>query len=395
MTKYLICILIVACACTKSPVERETDSSPELTEVQAPSLVNPADTYLFQATVTDPQGLANVHHVLVSFFRDSANDPFAYDSLWDDGASLHPEDGDIVAKDGIFSQRIKWLFSEEGSAFFTLRFQAFDNDSNASNTIERDVIAQKNDAPRILSVAMPDTVYSGFSGERFFKVEVSDSQGIENIAQVSFEGFQGGSRMFWGECYNDGSRGDDVAGDSYFTLGFDSAYAAAKRGAYLLQFRAADLLDQQSELFEKEIFFENEPPLLGEVVIPDSVAKPSTGVTLVLMTIVVNDPQSLVDIEFVGFTSRTPDSTYANNGNPIPMVDNGLAFYPGQMQAYGDRVAADGIFSFTLPVYADAEAAQWDAQGRPVQEGWYEFTFHAEDKVGNGSDEIVKQFKIY
>jgi hypothetical protein len=162
-----------------------------------------------------------------------------------------------------------------------------------------------------------------------------------------------------------------------------------------LQFRAVDLLDQQSELFEKEIFFENNPPLLGEVIVPDSVAKPSEGVTLVLMTIEVNDPQSLLDIDLVGFTSRTPDSSFANNGNPIPMVDNGLAFYPGQMQAYGDQVAGDGVFSFTLPVYADAEAAQWDAQGRPVQEGWYVFTFHAEDKVGNGSDEIVKQFKIY
>jgi hypothetical protein len=55
----------------------------------------------------------------------------------------------------------------------------------------------------------------------------------------------------------------------------------------------------------------------------------------------------------------------------------------------------DGVYSFTLPVYSDQQAPNWDPDGTPIQTGTYVFKFQAEDRVGNLSDAIEKEFKIY
>jgi hypothetical protein len=113
----------------------------------------------------------------------------------------------------------------------------------------------------------------------------------------------------------------------------------------------------------------NRPPVISNLSAPDSL---HIGDTLSL-TIQASDPDGLVDIYEVGYRSLKPDGTYANNGNMIPMFDNGNSAFPS-----GDKVAGDGIYTYTTTVPQTA------------QRGAYLYTFSALDKSRTLSNTITK-----
>jgi len=90
------------------------------------------------------------------------------------------------------------------------------------------------------------------------------------------------------------------------------------------------------------------------------------------MSVEVADAQGLADIDSVYFYSLRPDSTWANNGIPLLLVDNGLQFDPGNpIIETGDEEAGDGKYSFSLIVESDFEL------------GTYTFFIYIRDKAGN------------
>ena len=388
----LLLIFVVAlwgCEDNNSPTKPQ---EPSLSDASVPEVASPGQTYLITVRAEDPQGIHDIATVTVQIKLESQ--VLRTDTLFDDGAYYHPEDGDVVAGDGLFSQRIRWDWAAQEEATFSLVFQAVDRGGHASEPLVAKVRARQNAAPAIVRVEVPQVLPSGFEGLLFFRVQVQDSQGVADVQKVLFGLVKNGRELFEKPLYNDGTHGDRQAGDDWFELGVDSSFAAGKLGDYVLRFRAEDRLGAVSAPVERPLKIENGPPWIAVVDCPDTVAKPESGAVAVRVTATVFDPQSLADVKFVGFTSLKPDSTYANNGQPIPMADNGLPFDPSQFPQpyYGDEQAGDGVFTFTMVVYSDADA---NSQGvTPVQPGTYRFTFQAEDWVGNRSEPVVKTLVI-
>ena len=380
--------------CSKDEIANPPQE-PSLSDLTAPTLVSPAQVYAVRVRASDPQGVRTIRYVLLEIYRVDGSEPVARDTLWDDGAYLHRDDGDVVAGDGIFSQRLVWQWSGPEEQTYRLVFVAVDQDGNRSEPLEREVRARRNDAPVIVQLEVPAVLPSGLAGDFRFRALVADSQGLGDVAAVRFAGLRGSSVAFEGQLFDDGTHGDAEANDGWFELGLPASFGASKQGPYTLRFWAEDRLGLSSQVEERSVVIENEPPAIIQVSLPDSVAKPTTGSVLVRITASVYDPQTLLDVKRVGFTSLKPDSTYANNGLPIPMADNGLPFDPMQYPSpfYGDEVAGDGVYTFTMVVYSDEQAAQNGLP--PVQKGTYRFTFQAFDWVEQASEPVQKTFVVY
>ncbi len=384
--------LCLGLACASETPSRWDGSAPRILELKVPEVFNRSQWYLLQAVVADPQGVEDVR--LVTLTRYVHGNVVEADTLWDDGGFLRPGDGDEIARDGIFSQRVRWTSAQAGEERLALEFRAVDQAGHWSEAVVKNAVLRANTPPQIVHLSVPDSLPSGFEGTRLFYADVVDSQGVADVLSVTFRALRTGVWAFEGVLLDDGTQGDEQAGDGRFSLGVQASFAAGKTGTYELVFVATDLGGAQGAEARAKLSIANGPPVLSDVTVPDSVDIPLRGTLLVPLTVRVSDPQSLADVKRVGFTSRKPDSTFANAGQPVPMVDNGLAFDPAIAYAHGDQLAGDGVYTFTLVVYADQDARQWDPQGNPIQQGWYTFTFAAEDKVGNLSEAVIRRFKI-
>jgi len=103
----------------------------------------------------------------------------------------------------------------------------------------------------------------------------------------------------------------------------------------------------------------------------DTLVLPSEGAyRLDTVRVTVADPDGLTDIRTVNFTSLKPDSALANNGDPLPLADN------GDLSGWGDESAEDGIYSRITPLPSDALT------------GDYIYKFVARDFGGAVSDTV-------
>lgn len=116
-----------------------------------------------------------------------------------------------------------------------------------------------------------------------------------------------------------------------------------------------------------------QPPVILEVMFPDTVRKPSIGSITVLFRARVSDPDGISNIERVEFT------IFDLNGNPVAasqrMFDDGLP-------SSGDAVAGDGIFTRALSIDATNTA-------RTLR-----LRFIATDRTGLQSPTVERLFTI-
>lgn len=135
------------------------------------------------------------------------------------------------------------------------------------------------------------------------------------------------------------------------------------------------------------------PPEILQIDLQDSLQVPPSGqFNKALVQVTVDDPDGASDVEKVWFLSLKPDSTYANGGNPIYLVDNGLPFnldnlLSGNATKVGDLVAGDGIWTFTTLIINDLNY--------PPQTGTYVFSFYAMDKSGDLSAGVIDSIEVF
>ena len=130
---------------------------------------------------------------------------------------------------------------------------------------------------------------------------------------------------------------------------------------------------------------ENRPGKILWVKVPDSIQIPPQGsFRKALVQAAVQDSDGLGDVDSVYFYSRKPDGTLANNGRPLPMVDNGKPFnINNPWQEAGDEKAGDGIYSLTILIDNSA----------PI--GRFYFTFYMRDKAGHLSPGVTDSIEVY
>ena len=93
-------------------------------------------------------------------------------------------------------------------------------------------------------------------------------------------------------------------------------------------------------------------PIISNVSHLDTLTLLPDALVLDTLSMTVTHPKGLDEIRDVSMMSLKPDGTYANNGQPIPLYDDGgsVVFFTfgGIDFSSGDKIAGDGIYSLLL-----------------------------------------------
>ncbi len=395
----LLAIIFAGISC--SPEENnplDTGQNPIISKINIQQKWNNlnADPYKIEVWVQDPQGIRNLKTVKITIVQDLNQEIVLEDSLLDDGGYLYPDDGDVLAGDGVFSNHFRAdqisLQSEELT--FTLNVIAMDEDFNQNQLFSYPLVIGENQSPKIHRIEAPDSLSADKPGITF-SISVSDSNGIGDVLEAYFESedLTKGYTKFEQFLYNDGDmeiHGDEIPGDSIFSTKITPEFGEGKVGHYNLRFYVRDSYGEMNkEIASHVIYIGNLPPEIVSISMPDTLHIPAgTGVddyNYKPITVQVSDPEGLGSIDSVYFYSRKPDGELANNGSPFVMVDNGQAFNINdwfRFDNYGDQTANDGYYAYPLIVRNDFDP------------GVYTFIFYVRDKAGNLVGPINKDIEL-
>ncbi len=337
--------------------------------------IKDSSQYSIEAHIEDPQGYDNIKTVTLTVTDDNGG-LILKNALYDDGAFIHPNSGDKMANDGIYANTFKAADIARQPATFTFTVSAEDDDGNTADPLEKSIIFDYASKPILYNISVPETLKNSFETQYFY-VTVYDSAGVGNINKVWFQiediDIEGVLKTY--DMYNDGTNGDAAANDSIYTYKADSSFSIGRTGDFKLTFFAKNLFNQKSDAVIHNIYYAPEKPIITKIDMPDSLKRPSGLETIAkLIQVWVTDGQGQADIDSVYFYSRKPDGELANNGNSIPLKDDGQN---------GDEIAGDGIYSFLMYMSSAAYI------------GTYEFYFYARDKSGNLSDSVKKTLEVY
>ncbi len=173
---------------------------------------------------------------------------------------------------------------------------------------------------------------------------------------------------------DDGSGVDVTAGDGEFSGRLAFELTQSEAGAFRVRVRALDVAGFESNAREQTLLIvrENEPPLLSNIVAPDTVLLPATGSTLVRMTVDADDPDGLDDIQEVYF--RSLDSS-----DPLRRF---FLLDDGDSNGSGDAVAGDGTYSIIVQLPSTTTRKT------------YRFAFQAADTFGDTSATLLHNLTV-
>ena len=166
------------------------------------------------------------------------------------------------------------------------------------------------------------------------------------------------------------ANGDSAADDDRFTALFPLSQSDPV-GIYIIKYFVTDNNSNTKQVASHQFQYDNgqdnmAPVISNALIDPDTVVV--IGTTVIQTTIHVTDDNGLTDIEEVYFIVYKPDGT--TNNTKTTMFDD------GNIQAYGDVTAGDGIFSRTIQV------------NQSNNKGTYRFEFKARDRGGLLSNSI-------
>jgi hypothetical protein len=209
--------------------------------------------------------------------------------------------------------------------------------------------------------------------------QVSDPEGISNLLEVSVGVYRPTSRdlIKTAALLDNGVSPDAIAGDGTFASLVTFKILRSDIGDFQVEVTAVNKSNVTSNTLTRFLTVErlNRPPILSDLVAPDSVSV-STSVVLLQLTVTAADPDGQSDVQKVFFNSFKPDGS-PSSGNPFQMLDDGNAG-----GSSGDQVSGDGIYSLVIQL----------PPGTP--KGDYRFEFQAEDRSGALSNTVVHTITV-
>jgi len=375
----LLPFLMIGC------LERELVTNPadsgtvELQAKKVPTVVTPGKSYAVMVMLKGEPD-QQIPSVTLDILSENAQTKIMTLQCYDDGDKDRLGNGDVVAHDGIYSQKLVWPSAYSGSDKLLFQFSVPLSDLTA---LKIPVTSLAFNPPVIRDIICPDSLVSGFSGQIALKAIVSDSSGLEDIVAVWLSGLQNGKQIFSDTLFDDGSRGDALAHDGVCTKVIDKTFSAGKQGEYTLQFQARDRAGLVSAVATRKMLIRNGRPLVSQVQMIKDLSRPASGTVTFLIEATVEDPQGLADIRSAKLSWKKPDNTFPA-ASPYALYDNGLAFDLSKWDyGYrGDLVANDGIYSIRGVFDSD------DLLGD------YTLGFQIEDLVGNKSVEVISKVTL-
>ncbi|MBN2007947.1 hypothetical protein JW960_01230 [candidate division KSB1 bacterium] len=372
----LFALLLILARCESDNPVSPASTIPEITLITAPDTLYTISTiphYIF-AHVTDAQGLSDIASVECDIVPANQSSTVMTLNLVNDGTN-----GDAIPSDNIFTSPINTSFANGNAGTYWLKIIATDDAGHESVVSQHSVVVldgEENNPPVASQLSTPQTISIEKELDYLFTAHVSDPQGASDIELVLLNFYSATSPIpaATDTLHDDGQNGDNVANDGVFTAAVPhSKFSAFVPGQYTVKIQAQDKANARSNallIFIKFIREGNDPPVIFDVVAPDTMLIPLRGDISTVLAVTATDPQGPSDIKSVNFYTIKPDGTYGNNGNPLNMADD------GQTANNGDATANDGIYS--LRIYLISTNATGD----------YTFRFQAVDKSDSTSNEI-------
>lgn len=181
---------------------------------------------------------------------------------------------------------------------------------------------------------------------------------------------------------DDGVLPDTNAGDKHYSGLINKTLDCKLIGTYKVQFIAQNLSGLSSNTFIANFTIEatnNQPPVISDLIIPDSIQVPLNGQNLGFLQVKAIDPDGQCDISQNGavhFNSFKPNGI-PSTGNPFSMYDD------GDILAHGDTTVNDSKFSLIIGIPPNTAT------------GYYKFIFNATDRSNSLSNTIIDSIYVY
>ncbi|MBN2200316.1 hypothetical protein JW777_00010 [bacterium] len=366
-------VLIVAGCEVRNPV---ADGSvfPVLSRPSVPAVLRLGDAegMAVSVKVSDPQGAGDIASVLCGIYLSGVPAARAEIALLDDGTMA-----DLLASDGVYAGRLLGAHLAGAAGEYRIGFLATDRDGNSSDTLFvsfRAVEGASNRRPAILSAVAPDSVKGDDRAAVDLRVNVTDPDGLEDVDSVICDVYPPYATISSARIPLSRVEGGIAAdgGPGTFVFIGDMSSLLTGSGIHRFRFCARDAAGLESipVVREVSVVIPNDPPVLSDAVVPDTVDRNIDEP--ILLSVRVTDPQGASDIRRVYFNTTKPNGA-PSSGNPFLMLDDGTS---------GDAVAGDGVYSLQIVIAASNAL------------GIYRFDFYAEDNAGATAGPLTRMIAV-
>ena len=220
-------------------------SAPTITTVDFPeSLSIDSDTVLTLVVRAEDED-GDLNGLDLSIYQENSLDPFLSATL-------------ILANNNEFRMDLNTSIFTQTRSNYLFRFSAFDLLENKSKPVVRKFYLERvaaNDPPQVLAVTAPDTISR--SGENTFLLtaQVTDPDGLSDIAEVTMNSFLPGGTPASDNPFllrDDGIGGDVEGGDGIYSRIFTIGQSNAT-GIYRFDIQAKDKAGQLSNIVSHTI----------------------------------------------------------------------------------------------------------------------------------------------
>ncbi len=370
----IILVLLFLSECTvKNPISDDL-ATPVLSDlgVMGVLYLQSHVGYPISVRTSDPQGYDDILSVHYLIYPLSSSVPVLGDTMRDNGIG-----GDIIPRDGLFFDSFTADFAEGLTGLYRIEVIAYDLSNHSSNVLSDTVTvidSQQNDPPVLSNPFIPDTLTVDSLRKLFLSIHVEDPQGDQDIDSVFFQIYPllNPNPSYQSALWDDGLDGDTVAHDGVYSFFKDLSDTLRTIGEHLIRFQAIDHEGLVSRAVVVSFYIDepNEPPVLSQLSMPDTVSR--SGDVSFLISVQTDDPQGLADVRKVYSNMTKPDGTPFEY-NPIRLYDDG---------SQGDLVGGDGLFSLSVSISAQTDT------------GIYRFDFFAEDQSQAISDIVTHYLTV-
>ena len=212
-------------------------------------------------------------------------------------------------------------------------------------------------------------------------MQVSSIDPIEQVSVTLVNPSNEGEQAF--QLRDDGVSPDVTAGDGIYS----GRIIYSRICRFIGNWKAEFIAETQDGLFSNTIQenftvinTNNQPPLLSNLIAPDSLRRPNGDtINIAFLQVKVTDPDGDCDDREAYFNSFNPNGFVLPN-NPFAMFDD------GNIIAHGDSVAGDNKYSLIVQIGSNPS---------DTSIGNFTFKFNAKDKSLAVSDTLTKIITIH